>query len=389
MVDHLADRLGVGGQHGAPAGQGVEERPTQHEGHREIDVQIAEVQEPREFRLGHAAGEDEPIEVHFGGGQHVVAEATAAGPQVLVAVVAPPLADAEKDHVAAAGGDSPGDLHEHVEPADLLETAGNVSHDLHPLGDLAGSDLPRAALGRVEPPPQVGVDAVEDRPQLVLVLDRDLAPLEVRWAVARVAGRKVQEKHGIAGLRPQGVHLALGQAGAKVGLAARRAVVPLAEVDDGAVVEPVEVGGRAEAAVPDHQVGPHLGMGLERLVYRVAVPHEVLEGPRAIVVRRPRPAADFVLEPVHAVERLGLLLRDERAAKALVPDEPPGDMPELRRIVLVDVEDVHRRASPCRSSLSLECGDSSPLFLPLPRRVSRRLASKPSSRCSSPLEKRR
>ncbi len=86
----------------------------------------------------------------------------------------------------------------------------------------------------------------------------------------------------------------------------------------------------------DDQIGLDVGALFQRLVDRVRVPDGVLETAATVLRLFRGPAAQLILDHFDAGRGAGSVLREESTAKALLPDQPGGDVAKLSREVLVD-----------------------------------------------------
>ena len=98
---------------------------------------------------------------------------------------------------------------------------------------------------------------------------------------------------------------------------------------------------RAEAAVPHDQVRPQVSVRLARLEYAVAMPGGVFKCPTAVVSRIAGTAGCRVFHLADAVDHAAWCFRDKRTRPSPRADQMPGDMAELRGVVLVDEQNVH------------------------------------------------
>jgi hypothetical protein len=98
---------------------------------------------------------------------------------------------------------------------------------------------------------------------------------------------------------------------------------------------------RAEAAVADDQIRPQVRMLPARLIDPVGVPDRVLERPAAIMGCLPGTSLRLVRDLPDAIDLARRCRGDERTRPAQGADQVSRDVPELRREILVDEEDVH------------------------------------------------
>ena len=160
-------------------------------------MQIAETQDLHELGFENLAGEDEPAQIILVPSEHMLAEGILLDVAAVLAVVGAIGADDHEQHIAAGLTDPPGHLHEDVKAASGLQTIGAIGDD--PGAGRNRRDVADAARNRAAIP-ELLIDAVKNRRDLVLVLSREEASLPARGTVAGRAGLQGEQVGGV--LRP-------------------------------------------------------------------------------------------------------------------------------------------------------------------------------------------
>jgi hypothetical protein len=120
-----------------------------------------------------------------------------------------------------------------------------------------------------------------------------------------------------------------------------RMIIVFEVIDDWTIVKLSQEERGAEAAVADDQVGPCGDVAATGLEDPSGVGHGILEGAGVIAVGPTGPALRSVLDPPNPLIDPGGEPGDEGASAAKFADKATGDVPELRRVILMNIENMH------------------------------------------------
>src|SRR6266540_5260296 len=333
VSDHFLHRGSIRAEDRASTRHRLQQGPAQHEGHSEVDVQIAQVEQLEQGGRRDGAQEPDPVQVVVVLLQNVLLETLLLDVLEIRAVFDRVPPSHEEDHVGIGLVDQLGHPHENVEAPHGLEAARYVRHEPGALPATARNGLSA---------PEAGVDSVVDHPDLGPVGLGEEALLEVGRRIPGGAVLEMQHDHGV--LDPVAEHGSFGDRPLRTEVDRRpvRAIEVLEIVDhwDLGVQLPKEEGGSPPGMADDEVGADRISERFQRLVHGLRMGQLLLEVLREKGARL-EVRLHVVLDLPDPVHRPRGFLRDERAAEALLLDQVSGDVPELPRECGMDEQHVH------------------------------------------------